>query len=112
MPKIMPGQGRSDSPGTADLKKCMAYPGGSPQLVLLSLEYRVTLGIASAEEHKDGLHEVSPDDSRESSGDGEHCGDGEQDDDADVEPLVCVLAKRLLDEQRPGKEIGLWNIRT
>ena len=31
-PKIIPDQGRSDSPGTEDLSRCIASPGTAPHI--------------------------------------------------------------------------------
>lgn len=57
--------------------------------------------------HENGLDKVGPDDGREPSGDGEDGSNGQQDQDADVHPLIAVFVQRLLDEQRPGVEVSL-----
>ena len=43
-----------------------------------------------ADDHEDGLHEVGPDDGRESSGDGEQARDAQQDQDGDVDGVLAL----------------------
>ena len=46
-----------------------------------------------ADDHEDGLHEVCPDDGRESSGHREEAGDPQQDQDGDVDGVLTLDLK-------------------
>ena len=46
-----------------------------------------------SDDHEDGLHEVCPDDGRETSGDGEEAGDAQQDQDGDVDGVLTLDLK-------------------
>ena len=60
--------------------------------------------------HEHSLDKVSPDDSRESSRDGEETGNAEQDDDGDVDGSVALDLGGLGDEQGAGKQVSLKTV--
>ena len=65
----------------------------------------------SSDDHQHGLDEVRPDDCRQPTGHGEDAGDGKKDEDGDVDRSVALKARGLCNEQGPGIQVSLSNIR-
>ena len=59
------------------------------------------------DDHEDGLDEVSPDDGGEAPGHREEGGDGEQDQDGDVDGAVTLEPGGLRDEEGAGVQVSL-----
>ena len=78
---------------TTDVQNHMCVQWGTPIFKRLLLtdgrEYE------GADDHEDGLHEVGPDDGRESSGDGEQARDAQQDQDGDVDGVLALDLKLI-----------------